>query len=125
MDVNEPVVEETTEKNPYGIEPESYAELEENHPKLYKNTSSGQSPGNPFEGGGDSGGGETQVIYTITPGEAPTITCNKTFAEIRNIIADGVVPMFCTRTVLVDARGTGTLFVGYELSQNLLKPTFI
>ena len=78
--------------------------------------------------GGSSGGGETQVIYTITPattpGEAPTITCNKTFAEIRNIIADGV-PTFYTRTVLVDARCTGTLFVGYELSQNLLKTTFI
>lgn len=78
--------------------------------------------------GGSSGGSETQVIYTITPttpGEAPTITCNKTFAEIRNIIGNGVVPMFCTRTVLVDARVAGTLFVGYELSQNLLKITFI
>lgn len=62
MDVNEPVVEETTEKNPFGIEPESYAELEENHPKLYKNTSSGQSPKNPFDGG-SSGGGVTFVWY--------------------------------------------------------------
>lgn len=64
MDVNEPIVEETTEKNPYGIEPESYAELEENHPKLYKNTSSGQAPKNPFDGGG-GGSSLFETIGTI------------------------------------------------------------
>ena len=49
-------------QNPYGIEPESYVELEENHPKLYKNTDSGTSTvptGNPFDG--ETGG----VEYTL------------------------------------------------------------
>ena len=38
------------EEHPFGIEPETYSELEANHPKLYKNTESGTSPvKNPFD----------------------------------------------------------------------------
>jgi len=47
-----------TEEHPFGIEPETYSELETNHPKLYKNTESGTSTvptGNPFDG--ETGGG--------------------------------------------------------------------
>lgn len=58
MDVNEVL----TEEHPFGIEPETYSELEANHPKLYKNTESGTSTvptGNPFDG--ESGG----VEYTL------------------------------------------------------------
>ena len=46
MDVNEVL----TEEHPFGIEPETYSELETNHPKLYKNIESGTSPvKNPFD----------------------------------------------------------------------------
>ena len=82
MDVNEPIVEETTEKNPYGIEPESYAELEENHPKLYKNTSSGQSPKNPFIGGGGGGSSMFETIGTISAVDSEVDYGNSAGAEI-------------------------------------------
>lgn len=51
MDENEVL----TEEHPFGIEPETYSELEENHPKLFKNTESGTSPvKNPFDDKGSA-----------------------------------------------------------------------
>ena len=51
--------------NKYGLEPEEYADLETNYPQLDKNTSSGQSPKNPFIGGGGGGSSLFETIGTI------------------------------------------------------------
>ena len=68
--------------NKYGIEPEEYADLEENYPQLDKNTSSGQSPKNPFDGGG-GGADFFEVNITKTgSGDSATYSADKTITQI-------------------------------------------
>jgi len=58
-----------TEEHPFGIEPETYSELETNHPKLYKNIESGTSTvptGNPFDGGNSGGDGKGVEFVRLT-----------------------------------------------------------
>ena len=79
MDENENIV---TEEHPFGIEPETYSELEENHPKLYKNTDSGTSTvptGNPFDGGGSPSAVE---VKTVT---VPVVSATSSFITIPEI----------------------------------------
>ena len=108
-------------QNPYGIEPESYAELEENHPKLYKNTDSGTSTvptGNPFDGGGSPSAVEVKTI-TVTVSSAassfitiPEITkLPKFICGFRNMpsyggsIPDGTTNFYILSFVGINATG--------------------
>lgn len=75
--------------NQYGIEPEEYADLETNYPQLDKNTSSGQSPKNPFDGGG---GGADFFVVNVTKtgsGESATYSADKTITQIVDAYNEG------------------------------------